>query len=298
MIQWHPVPNISNPTLLEDLKGKAILLPAIGPGNVGQLAMDILIESLGAERIGVLSHPFVLPSVGLYAYSHQEAGTLCHPLEVYRVRDSEYMLLQQRSPASAGCQEDFSKDLIHWLVQGAQVSRMWILGSLDASFRRDDEMQSVSQIRFIANRGNSRVDENETNDDDPSSVLLDQMVQACRQREPAATTVFGSLHEDVPDRGLQELDYRHWFESIGTRESYHMPWALINTAVECSDTPIVILCAFVLEGENSLEAFQLADVVLRVCELAQRQPDTPLVLNAPPSWAGSHVPPPYGYLLA
>lgn len=124
MIQWYPV---SNQNALDLLKNKAIVLPAIGPGNVGQLAMDILIESLGAEKIGVLSHPFILPSVGLDAYSHQKSGSLCHPLEIYHVRDSEYVLLQQRSPASAGCQEDFSKDLIDWLVRSAQVSRVRLL---------------------------------------------------------------------------------------------------------------------------------------------------------------------------
>jgi len=127
MMQWYPVSHASNHILLEELKGKAILLPAVGPGNVGQLAMDILIESLSAEKIGVLSHPFLLPSVGVDAYSHQKAGTLCHPLELYHVRDSEYVLLQQRSPASAGCQEEFSKDLLDWLVHSAQVSRVHIL---------------------------------------------------------------------------------------------------------------------------------------------------------------------------
>lgn len=139
---------------------------------------------------------------------------------------------------------------------------MWILGSLDASFRRDEEIKSVSQIRFIVNK-KGYMDKN-----DASSVSE-----------------------------LEELDYQHWFESIGKKESFHMPWALINAAVDCSDTPIVILCTFVLEGENSREAFQLTEAALHVCKLEQEQPGKPVALKAPPSWAGSHVPPPHGYLL-
>ena len=173
--------------------------------------------------------------------------------------------------------------------------QMWILGSLDASFRRDEEIKNTSQIRFIANNQQ----ENETNHDDrdhASSKILEQMVKACHEKE------FFKNEKQYPTvSGLEELDYRHWFESIGKRESFHMPWALINAAMECSDIPIVILCAFVIEGENSREAFQLADVAVNVCELEQKQKqaDKPVVLKAPPSWAvGSHVPAPPGYLLA
>ena len=172
---------------------------------------------------------------------------------------------------------------------------MWILGSLDASFRRDEEIKSVCQIRFIANNKQGH-ETNHGNNNDASSKILDHMVKACQEKE-----FFKNEKQYSAVSGLQELDYRHWFESVGKKESFHMPWALINAAMECSDIPIVILCSFVIEGENSREAFQLADVAVQLCglEQEQKQPDKPVVLKAPPSWAGgSHVPAPPGYLWA
>jgi hypothetical protein len=197
-------------------------------------------------------------------------------------------------------EEQDKKELVNitLMVQNILSMQMWILGSLDASFRRDEEIKSVSQIRFIVNKkSNNTKQENETihdNNDHESSKILDQMVKSCQEKE-----FFKNEKQYSTVSGLQELDYRHWFESIGKKELFHMPWALINAAMECSDTPIVILCAFVLEGENSREAFQMADVAVHVCGLEQ-EPDKPVVLKAPPSWwaGGSHqVPASPGYLL-
>jgi len=51
--------------------GKTLVLPAVGHGNVGQLAVDLMIQTLvvdrlvsGKSRLGCLDHPSVLPCVG------------------------------------------------------------------------------------------------------------------------------------------------------------------------------------------------------------------------------------------
>lgn len=55
--------------------------PALSIGNVGQLATDLLISSLRAERIGYFDDPNVLPCVGNNAYSPSPPGDLVLPLE-------------------------------------------------------------------------------------------------------------------------------------------------------------------------------------------------------------------------
>lgn len=55
--------------------------PALSIGNVGQLAVDLLISSLKAEKIGYLDEPNVLPCVGNDAYSPSPPGKLVLPLE-------------------------------------------------------------------------------------------------------------------------------------------------------------------------------------------------------------------------
>lgn len=48
---------------------------------MGQLAVDLLVSSTRAERIGYLDDPFVLPCVGNDAYGPIPCGYLALPLE-------------------------------------------------------------------------------------------------------------------------------------------------------------------------------------------------------------------------
>lgn len=55
--------------------------PALSIGNVGQLAADLLVSSMGTERVGYLDDPHVLPCVGNDAYGPVPQGDLALPLE-------------------------------------------------------------------------------------------------------------------------------------------------------------------------------------------------------------------------
>ena len=44
--------------------------PSVSVGNVAQLAVDVLINTLQLSRVGHLHHPSLLPLVGSAAYSH------------------------------------------------------------------------------------------------------------------------------------------------------------------------------------------------------------------------------------
>lgn len=48
---------------------------------MGQLAVDLIISSLRADRIGFLDDPNVLPCIGNDAYSASPPGQLALPLE-------------------------------------------------------------------------------------------------------------------------------------------------------------------------------------------------------------------------
>lgn len=48
---------------------------------MGQLAADLLVSSLGSERVGYLDDPYVLPCVGNDAYGSIPQGDLALPLE-------------------------------------------------------------------------------------------------------------------------------------------------------------------------------------------------------------------------
>lgn len=48
---------------------------------MGQLAVDLLVASTKAERVGFLDTPFILPCVGNDAYGPVPQGELAFPLE-------------------------------------------------------------------------------------------------------------------------------------------------------------------------------------------------------------------------
>lgn len=48
---------------------------------MGQLAADLLVSSMGSEKVGYLDYPYVLPCVGNDAYGPAPQGDLALPLE-------------------------------------------------------------------------------------------------------------------------------------------------------------------------------------------------------------------------
>jgi len=65
--------------------------PALSIGNVGQLAIDLLVSSSGAKRVAFLDEPSVLPCVGNDAYGPIPEGDLALPLEGF----SFYLVIGQ-----------------------------------------------------------------------------------------------------------------------------------------------------------------------------------------------------------
>ncbi|KAK9287341.1 hypothetical protein L1049_015756 [Liquidambar formosana] len=88
-----------------------LILPALCIGNVGQLAVDLLISSTGAERIGYLDDPCVLPCVGNDAYGPIPRGELALPLEAYDTSSNAWTLVQQRSLIVKGMTLEFAKHM-------------------------------------------------------------------------------------------------------------------------------------------------------------------------------------------
>jgi hypothetical protein len=58
-----------------------IFQPAVSIGNVGQLTADLLVSSMGSEKVGYLDDPYVLPCVGNDAYGPFPQGDLALPIE-------------------------------------------------------------------------------------------------------------------------------------------------------------------------------------------------------------------------
>ena len=105
------------------LAGCTLVVPAVGVGNVGQLAADLIIETSQAPRMGRLTDAALLPCVGVGAFSHVPGAAF--GVELFSLPGTNVYVLQQRAPAAPGRQREFADSLAAWAKeQGvAQVRR-------------------------------------------------------------------------------------------------------------------------------------------------------------------------------
>ena len=112
----------------KNLSGGTLIMPAISVGNIGQLAVDILLATLHAKRFTSFYHPSLVPLVGsdpLDAKS-SELMTAC---DIYLPQDyskshspqnqcnsRNFILMQIRSAISPNKSKEFLDDLLSWCV--------------------------------------------------------------------------------------------------------------------------------------------------------------------------------------
>lgn len=82
-----------------DLQGYTLVLPSVAVGNVGQLAVDLLISSLNAKRIGYVWDSAFIPIIGPDPYN-ENSSDLCTAVDLFCKEDKKILLLQIRSPLS------------------------------------------------------------------------------------------------------------------------------------------------------------------------------------------------------
>ncbi|PON53036.1 Proteasome assembly chaperone, partial [Trema orientale] len=126
-----------------------LILPALSIGNVGQLAMDLLVSTMKAERVGYLDSPFVLPCVGNDAYGPVPHGELALPLEVYDSPTNGLTFLQQRSPVVKGMTIEFAKNLADFAAASGK-KHVIVLSSLDFGRWQRIDMSSGSQVHYLS----------------------------------------------------------------------------------------------------------------------------------------------------
>uniref|UniRef100_A0A8C6DBE6 Proteasome assembly chaperone 2 n=1 Tax=Moschus moschiferus TaxID=68415 RepID=A0A8C6DBE6_MOSMO len=82
-----------------DLAGCTLLMPAVSVGNVGQLAIDLIISTLNMHKIGYFYTDCLVPMVGNnpYATAEENSAELSINAEVYALPSKKLVTLQFRS---------------------------------------------------------------------------------------------------------------------------------------------------------------------------------------------------------
>ncbi|KAF5322168.1 hypothetical protein D9619_001700 [Psilocybe cf. subviscida] len=132
------------PTKPFELKGKTIVIPVVSTGNIGQLAVDLIISSLSLERIAILDPQYCIPVVGAREDGLEGMTT---PLELYGNPKLEFVVIQQRSPVLKALKQQFI-DALFAFIKSSEFSSVLFLSGVDLSNRTDSQMLTPTyQIR-------------------------------------------------------------------------------------------------------------------------------------------------------
>uniref|UniRef100_A0A914W0T9 Proteasome assembly chaperone 2 n=1 Tax=Plectus sambesii TaxID=2011161 RepID=A0A914W0T9_9BILA len=179
-----------------------LILPAISVGNVGQLAVDLLISSLDLELIAHSpANKLTLPLVGPSAYIQPGSKQLSTAVEVYSNKEKTLLVVQQRSDFISHARKEFLDSLVEWIVK-MKIKRVVLLSSAFLSSQLDSFLQ-CSEVektrRFLSKAGSAAF---------PSVDNFEQQMVSSRFDDPKSLRGAGistSLFQRLDERNVAML---------------------------------------------------------------------------------------------
>ncbi|XP_037662243.1 proteasome assembly chaperone 2 [Choloepus didactylus] len=251
-----------------DLAGFTLLMPAVSVGNVGQLAIDLIISTLNMSKIGYFYTDCLVPMVGNnpYATAEENSAELSTNAEVYLLPSQKLVALQLRSIFIKYKSRPFCEKLLSW-VRSADCARVVVLSSSHSYHRNDLQLRSTP-FRYLLT---------------PSMHQSDQ--------------------DKIKSLNWEEMEKSQCIPQIGDSQfCIRIPGGGITKLLydeSCSkEIQMAVLLKFVSEGDNIPDALELVEYLNQWLQIIKPHSDDPtasaLPWKIPSSWRllfGSGLPP-------
>ncbi|XP_061674946.1 proteasome assembly chaperone 2 isoform X2 [Syngnathoides biaculeatus] len=251
----------NSPPVFKDL---TLVMPAVAVGNVGQLAVDLLISTLDLPRVGYLHTDCLIPMAGNnpYATGKEDAGELHTAAEVYAAPELKIAVLQIRAPVVKTKSRRFRQLLLSW-IKASGFSRTLVLSSSHA-YHRDDQQLQGTPLRYLIT--------------------------------PSLLKSSGDAFKELGWREMEKVPLRPG-RSGAEEPRLYVPGGGITKGLfvdSCAENvPLAVLLVFCSEGDNVPDALKLVghlDDWLRLLG----EPNREAKWKIPSSWSllfGSGIPP-------
>lgn len=232
---YNPISDNDNTNHWSDY---TLIVPLCTVGNVGQLACDLLISTLldkdSCKLVGRIYSPALMPVVGPNAYDDFDDSPIKQPTtstEVYESVAKKLVIIQQRTTYFRELKHLYIKDFVQW-VHRCQFSNVLVLTSSFAQCNPDTEnLGQQTMIPYYIVTKNSK---------STGQLQLLNLRQVPDEKESRALR-----------NGLTYLP------GSGLTKS-------LIVAFDESMIPATFLVQFCSEGENTQDAYVMADVVDRL----------------------------------
>ncbi|KAL6457652.1 hypothetical protein MHYP_G00346150 [Metynnis hypsauchen] len=260
-------------------KGFTLVLPAVSVGNVGQLAVDLIISTLNMPKVGHFHTDCLIPMVGNGPYSSLEQ--LSTNAEVYSHSDLKLAVLQIRSPVLQNKVKSFRKLLVSW-IKSSGFSRTVLLSSSHAYQRDDQQLKGLAVVLWSCCVSSS---------------------WCCFWSDRRCGYLLSPALQDVGDTlrelGWAELEKVSAFPGINDSEKrLYIPGGGVTKGLytDCcaEDVPLAVVLLFCSEGDNVPDAFTLTNHLNDWLHLLEKSPQGATPWRVPSSWRllfGSGIPP-------
>jgi len=242
----------------EEFQGYSLVIPSLSVGNVGQLAIDVVLASLESRHVGSVQHPSLLPVVGSDPML-PNSDRLMTACEVFACDGPKLLVVQIRSSVSRSGKASFVDDLLGWAGNDLDLEKVVVLSSFAADERVDSQIASgQDQIRFMANA-------------QAESIVKDKLENGLGWRELEKKRTFPSM---APGESASEGPY---IPGGGLTKAIHLKSLDMKT-------PLVCLLTFASEGDNSGDALRMVAFLDQWLQVIPKRPDSRPALKFPISW--------------
>ncbi|CAG8454235.1 4420_t:CDS:2 [Ambispora leptoticha] len=249
------------------LERSKLIVPSVSIGNVPQLTVDLLLTTLDVKRVGFIDDDNVIPVAGKREDTQAVGITVAiegkfpQISEIFQSKDQKWTLIQQRAPLIQKHLLRFATNLVSF-IERFKFSEVITLASADATRRNDAQLTGtplrVLTTSSISNDLQKRI----------TSLKLKQL-EYLKSEDFIESHDVGSTNTDaddvprIPGGGV-------------TRNFYKL--------AKEKGLPLLVLIWFALEGDNTLDAIQLANHANSLLGLFPSQDS--VAWKTPKSWQG------------
>jgi len=269
------------------LVGWTAVVPSLGIGNVCQLAVDAIVNSVlngrfagaSAVKLGFLRSACLAPCVGGPAFDVTDAPwDVTTGVDVLAVPAWRVVFVQQRVPALPGWHEALVEDVCDWLASRG-VARVVVVSGADALLLKpadatpDDAAAPPARLAVVAAGGEGAAAEGRAA---AAAVRGRVLVAPASATATAEGLLAAPLEEDELTAAKAAGGGRVWSARVETAALFTSQlWGAGYAPVYCrrwglragggaSLPPLVCLFLFVYEGDNIGDALALAAATLKL----------------------------------